>query len=150
MAGEVERITELIEQTSQIDALALEVHERALKNDIDPEQIQPLTIDYIRWFHEGMSFVMHHKQIYFNSTYETHRDGNIKQYLRALEAGLAAIAIEPVRESAHRTVIEVYIAEGNAGCALRHYHRYRGLIRRELGVGPSREMVQLVHPLTNF
>jgi DNA-binding SARP family transcriptional activator len=70
------------------------------------------------------------------------------QYLRALEAGLAAVAIEPVRESAHRTVIEVYIAEGNAGCALRHYQRYRGLLRRELGVNPSREMMRLVHPLT--
>jgi DNA-binding SARP family transcriptional activator len=71
-----------------------------------------------------------------------------RQYLRALEAGFAAIAIEPVRETAHRTIIEAYIAEGNAGCALQHYQKYRGLVRRELGVNPSREMLRLVHPLT--
>ena len=46
-----------------------------------------------------------------------------EKYLPALEAALAAVAIEPVRESAHRTVVEVYIAEGNSACALRHYQR---------------------------
>ena len=34
-----------------------------------------------------------------------------ERYLAALEAALAATAIEPVRESAHRTVVEVYLAE---------------------------------------
>ena len=68
-------------------------------------------------------------------------------YLPALEAAMAAVAVEPVRESAHRTVIEVYLAEGNAACALKHYERYRGLIHRELGVTPSPKMHQLIHPL---
>jgi DNA-binding SARP family transcriptional activator len=70
------------------------------------------------------------------------------QYLPALEAAFAAVAIEPVRESAHRAVIEIYIAEGNAGCALKHYQRYRGLVQRELGVAPSQRMNKLIHPLT--
>jgi DNA-binding SARP family transcriptional activator len=71
----------------------------------------------------------------------------VGRYLPALEAALAAVAIEPVRESAHRTVVEVYIAEGNAACALKHYQRYRGLVQRELGVSPSRQMIKLVQPL---
>ncbi|MCW2901993.1 MAG: pSRTUE45c [Streptosporangiaceae bacterium] len=71
-----------------------------------------------------------------------------ERYLPALEAAFAAVAIEPIRDSAHRVVIEVYIAEGNSACALKHYQRYRALIQRELGVTPSPRMNQLIHPLT--
>jgi DNA-binding SARP family transcriptional activator len=74
---------------------------------------------------------------------------SVERYLAALEAAFAAVAIEPVRESAHRTVVEVYIAEGNSACALKHYQRYRGLLHRELGVAPSRHMTHLVHPLAS-
>jgi DNA-binding SARP family transcriptional activator len=72
-----------------------------------------------------------------------------QDYLQALEAALAAVAIEPVRESAHRTLIEVYIAEGNGACAVKHYHYYKGLLRRELGVSPSRQIVRLVQNLVS-
>lgn len=70
-----------------------------------------------------------------------------QNYLTALEAALAAIAIEPVRESAHRLVLKVHIAEGNSACAMKHYHRYRGLLQRELGIKPSQQMVELIRPL---
>jgi DNA-binding SARP family transcriptional activator len=70
-----------------------------------------------------------------------------KRYLPALETALTAIAIEPVRESSHRTVIEVHIAEGNAGCALKHFHQYRAMLHREVGVVPSAQMTSLVHNL---
>lgn len=72
-----------------------------------------------------------------------------QNYLTALEAALAAVAIEPIRESAHRLVLKVHIAEGNSACALKHYQNYRGLLQRELGVKPSRQMVELIHPLTS-
>src|SRR4029077_9004388 len=35
------------------------------------------------------------------------------RYAQATEAGLGAVALEPLRESAHRVVIEAYLAEGN-------------------------------------
>lgn len=70
-----------------------------------------------------------------------------EEYLPALEVALTAVAIEPVRESAHRTVIEVHIAEGNSACAIKHYQRYRGLLQRELGVSPSQRMDRLVRTL---
>lgn len=70
-----------------------------------------------------------------------------EKYLPALEVALTAVAIEPVRESAHRTVIEVHIAEGNSACAIKHYQRYRGLLQRELGVSPSQRMDRLVRSL---
>lgn len=68
-------------------------------------------------------------------------------HLAALEAAFAAIAIDPVRESAHRAVIAVHLAQGNAGSALRHYQHYRGLLHRELGVLPSPNMTRLVSAL---
>jgi DNA-binding SARP family transcriptional activator len=55
----------------------------------------------------------------------------------SLEAGLAAVAAEPLRESAHAGVIRTHLAEGNVGEAARHYERYRRLARRHLGIEPS-------------
>lgn len=70
-----------------------------------------------------------------------------EQYPAALQAALVAIAIEPTRETAHRLVIQVHLAEGNAATAMKHYQRYRGLLSRELGVTPSERMNQLVRAL---
>jgi DNA-binding SARP family transcriptional activator len=55
----------------------------------------------------------------------------------AVEAGLATVAVEPLRESAHRAVIHAYLAEGNRAEALRQLARLRHLLRGELGVEPS-------------
>ncbi|MGH7867699.1 MAG: AfsR/SARP family transcriptional regulator [Candidatus Dormibacteraceae bacterium] len=73
----------------------------------------------------------------------------VQNYLAALESALAAVAIEPIRESAHRLVLKVHIAEGNSACAMKHYHRYRRLLEHELGVKPSRQMVELIHPIAS-
>lgn len=63
---------------------------------------------------------------------------------QAVEAGLAAVRDEPLRESAHRALMKAYLAEGNAGEALRQYRRYRQLLHEELGLAPSPEMNQLL------
>jgi DNA-binding SARP family transcriptional activator len=62
----------------------------------------------------------------------------------AVEAGLAAVAGEPLRESAHRCLIRAYIAERNIGEAMRQYERYRDLMRLELNLPPSSEMQMLI------
>jgi len=69
------------------------------------------------------------------------------RYVEALRAGLTAVRSEPLRESAHRRVIEVHLAEGNHAEALRQYHGYRRLLADELGLSPSPAMGQLVAPL---
>ncbi|MFC5994079.1 BTAD domain-containing putative transcriptional regulator [Pseudonocardia hispaniensis] len=69
------------------------------------------------------------------------------RHLAALEAAFAAVAIEPIRETAHRIVVEVHLAEGNVGSALKHYQRYRSLLARELGVAPSPRMTELASGL---
>lgn len=70
------------------------------------------------------------------------------RYLPALQAAWAAIAIDPLRETAHRIVIDVHIAEGNVANALKRYHEYRTYLYRELKVRPSTQMTELVRSLT--
>ncbi|WP_164775262.1 AfsR/SARP family transcriptional regulator [Nocardioides pantholopis] len=65
----------------------------------------------------------------------------------ALAAGLGAVRSEPLRESAHRRVIEVHLAEGNHAEALRQYDSYRRLLARELGISPSPAIRRLLAPL---
>jgi DNA-binding SARP family transcriptional activator len=65
---------------------------------------------------------------------------------RAMETALAAVAAEPLRESAHRAVIRIHLAEGNAGEALRQYRLYRRLAG-ELGLHPSAQIEELIRGL---
>jgi len=58
-------------------------------------------------------------------------------YAGAIEAGLAAVAAEPLREQSHRVLIAAHLAAGNPGEALRQYRILRELLARELGVAPS-------------
>ena len=71
------------------------------------------------------------------------------RYGDALEAAYAAVRTEPLRESAHRTVVRVHLAEGNVGEALRTYEEFRALLSRELGVPPSSQMMRLVAELVS-
>jgi DNA-binding SARP family transcriptional activator len=66
----------------------------------------------------------------------------------ALEAGMAALAGEPLRESAHRALVRVHLAEGNIGEAIRQYRFCRRLLREQLGVSPSEQMKELVRGVT--
>lgn len=59
------------------------------------------------------------------------------QYARAIDLALIAIELDPFRESAHRALIEVHLAEGNYSEAIRCHDQYRELIGSELGIAPS-------------
>jgi DNA-binding SARP family transcriptional activator len=65
----------------------------------------------------------------------------------ALEVGLYALAGEPLRESTHRAVIRVHLADGNTGEAIRQYLICRRLLA-ELGVRPSRQIEELMRGVT--
>ncbi|WP_077797140.1 BTAD domain-containing putative transcriptional regulator [Streptomyces sp. JHA26] len=62
----------------------------------------------------------------------------------AMEAALAGIRAEPLRESAHRAVVSAHLAEGNVCEALRHYAAFRDLLNDELGVEPSHRFTRLL------
>ena len=69
------------------------------------------------------------------------------QHMLALEASLVAARSELFRESAHRVIIRVYLAEGNWGAAMQHYQDYQRILRRELNLAPTTAMDELMHPL---
>ena len=66
------------------------------------------------------------------------------RFAEAVEAALAAVNIEPLRESAHRALIGVHLAEGNLGEGFRQYERMRLLLRDEIGVEPTFTMEDIV------
>jgi DNA-binding SARP family transcriptional activator len=66
----------------------------------------------------------------------------------ALDAALASVDTEPYRETAHRLVVQIHIAEGNHAQAIRTYQAYRSQVAAELGIAPSARMDDLVAPLS--
>lgn len=62
----------------------------------------------------------------------------------ALGAALAAVRGEPLRESAHRALIRVHLAEGNRAEALRQRELCRRLLRERLGAEPSPQLDELL------
>jgi DNA-binding SARP family transcriptional activator len=65
----------------------------------------------------------------------------------ATEAGMAAVACEPLRESAHRALVTAHLTEGNAVEALRQYALFEELIDRQLGLEPSPVFSAMLEPV---
>jgi DNA-binding SARP family transcriptional activator len=66
------------------------------------------------------------------------------RFTEALEVGLLCVAGEPLRESAHRAVMRVYLADGNPGDAIRQYQLCERLFAEQLGIRPSAQMQELL------
>jgi DNA-binding SARP family transcriptional activator len=65
----------------------------------------------------------------------------------AVLAGMAAVAAEPLRESAQRVLIRTHLREGNPGEAIRQYRLYGELLHEELGLRPSQAITELVREI---
>jgi len=70
-----------------------------------------------------------------------------RRLAEALEVGLLSVAGEPLRESAHRAVMRVYLADGNPGEAIRQYRLCERLFREQLGIRPSAQMQDILRDL---
>lgn len=66
------------------------------------------------------------------------------RHWEALQAAHAAVSAEPLRESAHRMVVRIHLAEGNVSEAVRAYEFFRTMLEDELGVPPTEQMTRLV------
>lgn len=73
-----------------------------------------------------------------------HRLTAAGRFGEATEAGLAAVRDEPLRESAHRVLIGVHLAEGNRAAALHQYRAFALHLHEEVGMSPSSRMEQLM------
>lgn len=68
----------------------------------------------------------------------------------AKDAASAAVAMEPLRESAHLLLVRSHLAEGNQASAARVYHDLRNRLRLELGIAPGDAFTQLLHVESSF
>jgi DNA-binding SARP family transcriptional activator len=68
-------------------------------------------------------------------------------FARAADSAFAAVRSDPLRESAHRLLIRVHLAEGNWSDAVHQYQLYAKLLRKHLGLKPSPHIEALVDGL---
>ena len=61
----------------------------------------------------------------------------------ALRTALRLIALDPLQEPVHRSLMRLYAERGRRGSALQQYQLCVGILRRELGVEPEEETRQL-------
>jgi DNA-binding SARP family transcriptional activator len=66
------------------------------------------------------------------------------RHAQAIDAALAAVQVDPLRETAHNALITAYLAEGNRREAIHQYERYRGLLRKELDLEPLISLEELL------
>jgi DNA-binding SARP family transcriptional activator len=57
----------------------------------------------------------------------------------AVQTAGRLLALDPLREDVHRTLMRLYRRQGRRGAALRHYQVCVGVLERELGVEPDAE-----------
>lgn len=64
-------------------------------------------------------------------------------YEEALQQGEQLLAIDPVREKIHRTVMRLHALNGDRSAALAQYKRCKQILKEELGIGPLKETRKL-------
>jgi TolB-like protein/Flp pilus assembly protein TadD len=62
---------------------------------------------------------------------------------RCIETAARMLRLDPMRESAHRILMCAYAAQGRQASALKQFETCRDILRRELGVEPEKETVEL-------
>ena len=68
-------------------------------------------------------------------------------FAAAMRTVQAIVKLEPLRESAHRLLIRIHLADGNQSEAVHAYRLYSRLLRDELDLSPSSKMEQVISPL---
>jgi DNA-binding SARP family transcriptional activator len=86
---------------------------------------------------------IHHVQIHALEAL-SRRLCRLGRHVEAIEAAYAAIAAEPLRESAHTALIDVFLAEENVAQARRHFEQYTALLWDELAIQPSAVLTERV------
>ena len=67
---------------------------------------------------------------------------------RAMATAMRLLAVDPLQEPAHRTLMQIYERMGRRADSLRQYERCVDVLRRELGVAPEPETRRAYEALT--
>lgn len=78
-----------------------------------------------------------------------HRLTAAQRYAEAIEAAMAAVRLEPLRESATRALITAHLAENNVIEAVRQFESFRNGLTSELGVQPTFDVEGLMQSRLN-
>jgi PAS domain S-box-containing protein len=65
----------------------------------------------------------------------------------AIAAANSLIKLDPFNEAAHRTLMRLYARQRRAPAAIRHFQELSALLRREMGISPDEDTVDLYHEL---
>lgn len=116
-----------------------------------PRTLDLLGVDLLPdWYDEWLELEReHHRLLRLQSLEVASQIALERGDLRfAMGAALLAVEAEPLRESAHRCLIAVHLAEGNRGEAARQYDRYlRILDRVGLVAEPSPALARQIAPV---
>jgi DNA-binding SARP family transcriptional activator len=114
---------------------------------VDDTRLEPLSLDLLPCWDSDWLLVererVHQIRLHALEALSSRllADGRIAQ---AVQAALAAIATEPLRESAHSALIAAYLGEGNSAEAYQHFQQYSRLLWSELRLSPSVTFEQLL------
>lgn len=120
------------------------------QGDEPPDTVDLLRADLLPdWYEEWVQLERERFRQLRLSALETlcDRHASAGRLGEALELGLLSVATEPLRESAHRALIRVHIAAGNAVEAIRQYGICRRLLRDQLGIEPTDQLRALIDAL---
>ncbi len=133
----VARARRLLDGGAALDLRDVELSPVELSDDLLPEWYE----DWVLVERERL------RQLFLHSLEAlSRRLGSLGRHAQAVEAGIAAVAVEPLRESAQRALIEAHLAEGNISEAIRQFDRYAALLDRELGIRPGDGLRSLLAP----
>ncbi len=139
------------------EGVAVDVHElvgwadrvisgRATVLDLEPLDLEPDALDLLPGWYDDWT-ILERERLRQRTLHALEAQSRLLssagRHADAVEAALSAIKSEPLRESAQRTLIEAYLAEGNWVDARRTLATYGELLQRELGVAPSAQLVSL-------
>ncbi|WP_162452350.1 AfsR/SARP family transcriptional regulator [Phytoactinopolyspora mesophila] len=86
---------------------------------------------------------IHHTRLHVLETLAC-RLAEAESFAQALECALTAVEIDPLRESARRSLIQVHLAEGNTVEAVREYRRFSSILDAELGIKPTSQLTSML------
>jgi DNA-binding SARP family transcriptional activator len=65
----------------------------------------------------------------------------------AVQTALRLLALDPLQEDVHRTLMAIYLELGRRGAALRQYQNCLSILQRELGADPDHQTRALYHDI---
>lgn len=68
----------------------------------------------------------------------------VRRHAEAVEAGMAVVAFDQLRESAQRALVEAHLAQGNRAAAASQYRRFETHMASELRLAPSPDLRRLL------